>query len=80
MPKYEYLCEKGHEVVVEQRITEDALTECQFLITLNEDEMLGLDGYGVPIYQAKCGAPCRRLISKTSFVLKGTGWTPKGGI
>ena len=28
---------------------------------------------------ANCEAPCKRLIGNTSFILKGSGWTPKGG-
>ncbi len=31
MPYYEYLCDEGHDVAVEQRITEDALTECPYV-------------------------------------------------
>jgi predicted nucleic acid-binding Zn ribbon protein len=66
---YEYLCEQGHEVVVEQRITEDALTECTMGVCHCDEKE----------NPTPCGAPTRRLISKSSFVLKGTGWTPKTG-
>ena len=77
-PFYDYLCDEGHKLEVEQRITEDALTECTFKVTRNEDEMLGLEGYGVPIIQGPCGAPCRRQLSKSSFSLKGGGWSGDG--
>jgi len=30
-PFFEYLCDEGHDVAVEQRITEDALTECPYV-------------------------------------------------
>ncbi len=77
MPFYEYVCDKGHEVAVEQRITEDALTECGFRVTLNVKEIEGKEGYGVPIQQRVCNAPCRRQISDTSFTFKGGPPTPK---
>ena len=57
MPFYDYLCDKGHEVALEQKITEDALTECPYV---------------------KCDAPAHRLLSKSSFVLKGGGWSGDG--
>lgn len=63
MPYYEYLCDKGHEFEVEQRITEQPLTECIFTA-----------GNGKPW----CGVPCRRQLSKSSFVLKGGGWSGDG--
>ena len=78
MPFYEYICDEGHEFEVEQRITEDALTECAFMVTVNAKEMEGKEGYGVPIIQRVCGAPCRRQLSKSSFVLKGGGWSGDG--
>ena len=67
MPFYSYLCDKGHEVDVEQRITEDVLTTCIW----SPDE-----GGTDPL--AGCGAPCHRLLSKSSFVLKGGGWSGDG--
>ena len=27
-----------------------------------------------------CGATVKRLISNTSFILKGSGWTPRGSV
>ena len=67
MPHYEYLCDEGHEFELEQRITEDALTSC---IWSPEDS--GID----PL--AGCGAPCRRQLCKSSFALKGGGWSGDG--
>lgn len=52
MPTYVYRCKSCRkEFEVEQRITEPALTDCQF-----------------------CEGKIERLISGSSFVLKGTGW------
>jgi predicted nucleic acid-binding Zn ribbon protein len=67
MPKYEYLCDKGHEVVVEQSITSDALTVCT----------MGVCHCAEKENPTPCGAPTRRLISKTSFKFKGGPPTPK---
>ena len=78
MPYYEMLCDDGHTFEVEQRITEDALTECTFRVTLNAEEMEGKEGYGVPIKQKVCGAPCRRQLCKSSFQLRGGGWSNDG--
>jgi putative FmdB family regulatory protein len=57
MPMYDYLCNKGHETEVEQRIVDDALTVCP---------------------QKGCRSKAKRLISRTNFVLKGTGWYAGG--
>ena len=51
MPTYEYQREDGTTFEVEQKITEDALTQCP-----------------------TTGQPVVRLISATSFQLKGSGW------
>lgn len=67
MPFYEYLCDAGHEFEVEQRITADALTECT------------VEGYEDQRPEVvTCGAPCRRQLSKSSFSLKGGGWSGDG--
>jgi len=66
MPTYLYECDEGHTFEVEQSIKDDALTTCTV-------EDCGAEGV------AECGEPCRRLIAGCSFVLKGGGWTPKGG-
>ena len=67
MPTYDYVCESGHEMEVVQSIKADALTEC---IALGTDH----DGNEV-----QCCSPCKRQISGCSFILKGSGWTGKGG-
>lgn len=77
-PFYEYLCDEGHEFMEEQRITADSLIECTFRVTINAKEIAGKEGYGVPIKQKVCGAPCRRQLSKSSFTLKGGGWSGDG--
>lgn len=69
MPYYEYLCDEGHEFVVEQRITDCVLEVCNVLTT-EED---GPEGSGWPT----CDAPCRRQISDTNFTFKGGPPTPK---
>lgn len=66
-PFYEYLCDDGHEFEVEQRITEDPLTECK----VSENS-------AVNATLLQCGAPCRRQLSKSSFTLKGGGWSGDG--
>jgi putative FmdB family regulatory protein len=68
MPVYEYLCEEGHEFEVEQNIHASPVTQCMFY---TDD--------GRPT-STKCKAPCKRLISKTSFKFKGGPPTPKGGV
>jgi len=69
MPWYEYICDEGHEFEVEQRITEDALDVCGVITSEGDD-----GGYG----QVWCGAPCRRQLCKSSFALKGGGWSGDG--
>ena len=66
MPFYAYLCESGHKTEVEQRITEDALTACTQTMTDQNGDKL------------PCCSPCRRQLSKSSFVLKGGGWSGDG--
>ena len=77
-PFYEYLCDKGHEFMEEQPITDDSLAWCTFKVTVNAKEMEGKEGYGKPILMRVCNAPCRRQRSKSSFVLKGGGWSGDG--
>lgn len=67
-PVYEYICDKGHEWEVEQRITEDALTECT----------MGVCHCTEKENPTPCGAPCRRQLCKSSFSLKGGGWSGDG--
>lgn len=69
MPVYEYLCDEGHEFEEEQRITEDPLTTCVWV----RDE-----GGPIDPLATMCGAPCRRQLSKSSFSLKGGGWSGDG--
>ena len=67
MPIYVYECESGHEFEVEQSIKDDALIACM---------VIGVDQDG---NEVQCCSPVRRLIAGCSFVLKGNGWTNKGG-
>jgi predicted nucleic acid-binding Zn ribbon protein len=66
MPRYEYECEKGHLFSIEQSIKSEALKKCIYAVGGAAQEGLEF-----------CGAPCRRLISKTSFTFKGGAPTPK---
>lgn len=53
---YDYGCEKCQKTFeIEQKITEEPLTECP-----------------------ECKGTIKRLISKTSFLLKGKGWFKDG--
>jgi predicted nucleic acid-binding Zn ribbon protein len=64
-PFYDYLCESGHETVVEQSIKEPPATECT---------AKGVDHEGNEVV---CHSPCKRLIGNTSFKFKGGNPTPK---
>ncbi len=67
MPTYEYVCKSGHVVEVSHSIKKEPLTECL---------AKGVDHRGNVV---TCCSPCKRQIAGgTSFILKGTGWTPKG--
>jgi putative FmdB family regulatory protein len=67
MPTYVYKCDDGHEFEAVQGIKDDVLTEC----TVEECAADGMH---------ECGEPCKRLIAGCTFVLKGSGWTGKGGV
>jgi putative FmdB family regulatory protein len=63
MPTYIYRCDAGHEFELEQRITAEPLTECQ---------------WPAPGLAKLCSSPCRRIPTVTSFVLHGKGWAKDG--
>ena len=67
MPTYEYRCEKGHRFEREQRITDSPLTVCPVQHNPGNTCAISL-----------CSAPCKRLISRSSFILKGSGWAGDG--
>lgn len=69
MPTYEYRCERGHEYEIEQRIVDEPLARCEQPVRRRDR----LATQNVP-----CDAPVRRLISRTSFVLNGGGWSKEG--
>ena len=78
MPVYDYLCNKGHTVALEQRITEDAVTKCEFRTIISVEDIHEPDkSTGVRVKQRVCNAPTKRLISDTSFKFKGGSPTPK---
>lgn len=66
MPTYEYVCENGHEFEEVQSIKDDPITICPEIIPFSGPDF------------AKCEGKCTRLISKTSFILKGGGWFKDG--
>ena len=65
-PFYEYLCEMGHEFELEENITAEPRTTCCMNVGETDDPM------------TFCVASCKRQISKTSFKLKGGGWSQDG--
>lgn len=79
MPTYEYRCSEGHEFEKQQSIKDEPLKECEVLFELTIPAFTNPDGSMSLITKPghKCTAPVERLISKTSFVLKGGGWTGK---
>lgn len=73
MPIYEYECEKcGERLEVMQRITEDALTECTVEICPKANTKDEADK------KVACKGKLKKLISQTSFSLKGGGWYKDG--
>jgi len=68
MPIYEYKCKKGHTFDKEQRITDKPLSVCPI------QHNPGSNTCAISV----CSAPVKRLISKTSFILKGGGWFKDG--
>ncbi len=66
MPTYDYLCEAGHTFATEQNIKDEPLTACP-------EHAWGCELTGDP-----CGHPVKRLISDTSFHLRGPGWAKDG--
>ena len=65
MPIYEYECQKcGERIEVMQRMSEDPLEECSKKPTKGKKKA--------------CGGELKKLISSTSFSLKGGGWAKDG--
>lgn len=67
MPTYVYECDEGHRFEKVERITADAMEECEEMI-----DSRGGSGYDV------CGAPCHRVPQPSRFVLLGAGWAREG--
>jgi predicted nucleic acid-binding Zn ribbon protein len=74
MPTYLYECETcGREIEVEHSIHDEPLTEISHISRHHVPHEADEDALCL-----KCEGPMRRLIAgKTSFALKGTGWTGK---
>ena len=73
MPLYDYECEAGHVFEFWQGINDDVLEVCP---------VHDIAGSVLPphseIWDERCKSPVKRLISNTSFVLKGKGWYKDG--
>jgi len=68
MPTYDYECEAGHTFEIVQGIKDEPMEKCPVYVPLE----------GATPYSETCNLPCKRLISKTNFVLKGKGWYKDG--
>ena len=65
MPIYEYRCQKcGFKFEIKQKVDENP-PSCDNVVVSGSVER-------------KCGGICEKLISKSSFVLKGGGWYKDG--
>jgi len=63
MPIYEYICKRCHtKIEVIQKMSDEPLTECEQMV-----ESLGKRF-------VKCRGKLKKIISKSSFHLKGMGW------
>ena len=73
MPLYDYECEDGHVFEYWQGINDDHLETCP---------VHDIAGSVLPpdseLLDERCKSSVKRLISKTSFVLKGKGWYKDG--
>ena len=68
MPTYTYRCSEGHEFEVVEKITNPPRQTCA------APTMEGSVQGG----QHRCSGTVERIITKTSFVLKGKGWAKDG--
>lgn len=66
MPTYEYACENGHEFEEVQSINDEPLKICPMIIPFSGPDF------------EKCEARVKKLISKSSFILKGDCWAKDG--
>jgi len=66
VPRYDYICKEcARELEIEHGIKEDAL---------KHQRHIKRGGRGEP-----CDGELERLISPSTFLLRGAGWTPKFG-
>lgn len=72
MPTYVYRCEAGHELEIQQSITEAPLAWCPCPVSV--DSEYGGNEFDV----VDCGARLRRVIQPAGIVLKGSGWYRDG--
>jgi len=66
MPIYEYLCEHGHKFEEVQSIKDEPIKTCPEIIPFSGPDF------------TKCDGAVKRLISRTSFILKGDSWAKDG--
>ncbi len=75
MPTYEYSCKNcGAVLEVEQKITDEPLIIYRHSLEGDDRIMTRNSARGRTV----CSGQVRRLISKTSFLLKGGGWASDG--
>ena len=80
MPRYEYKCDTcGHEFEIQAKM-DDPPPKCP-------REEVVRDSGGSPLYEVghgdrpmttRCGGPTHKLISRSTFMLKGGGWAADG--
>jgi len=67
MPIYEYKCKECGHVFDKLMKHKDPIPPCPASVEANNETIL-----------ESCGGETERLISKTSFILKGKGWAKDG--
>lgn len=76
MPIYEYKClDCGHQFEQRTKIYNPDPPTCPHVPSFSEEGVEALSPEGLEVL---CGGKVRKLISRTSFVLKGGGWYKDG--
>ena len=76
MPMYDYECQDGHLFEYWQSIKDDPLDECP--VHDIAGHVLFHSIAPSDLWSERCKSSVKRLISNTSFVLKGKGWYKDG--
>lgn len=72
MPSYIYECPLGHQLAVNHSIHETPDYYCDRVFNNPANES------GAKVNGLKCGEKMKRIISASSFILKGSGWARDG--